>query len=84
MKRLKAVVKRGEAKGTILTPHKHTDGTFVVSKTRFEKDYVRVTNEDDLPGWVAQGYGVRMSNLDVASHKSPSLISPTSIEEYVV
>jgi len=80
MKHLKAVVKRGQAVGTILTPHRHEDWKFVVSMTRYEKDYVRVADEADLPNWVEEGYRVRMSNKAVTSHKSPSLIAPSSIE----
>lgn len=79
MKQLQATVKRGAAIGTILTPHRHSDGTYVVSMTRFEKDYIRVASEEELPAWLAKGYRVRMSNLSVANHKSPSLIAPASI-----
>ena len=81
MKKLRATVKRGKAIGTILTPHRHSDGTYVVSMTRFEKDYIRVASEADLPDWIAKGYRVRMSNSSVPNHKSPSLIAPASIEE---
>lgn len=80
MKKLKALVKRGNAIGITLTPHRHTDGMFVVSMTRFEKDYIRVPTEAELPDWIAKGYRVRMSNPSVSSHKSPSLIAPSSIE----
>jgi hypothetical protein len=76
---LHALVKRGNAIGTILTPHVHEDGRFVLSKTRFEKDYVRVSREDDLQSWIQKGYGLRMSNPSVKSHRSPSLIAPASI-----
>lgn len=80
MKKLQATVKRGKAVGTILTPHRHLDGMYVVSKTRFEKDYIRVASEAELPDWLAKGYRVRMSNSLVTNHKSPSLISPASVE----
>lgn len=80
MKKLQYVVKRGSAVGTVLRPHRHADGTYVVSMTRFERDYIRVASEDDLAEWVDRGYRVRMSNPDVASHRSPSLIAPASIE----
>ena len=52
----------------------------MVSLTRFEKDYMRVKKESDLHEWVAKGYSVRMSNSTVKSHRSPSLISPGSME----
>lgn len=79
MAKLHAVVKRGKAIGTILTPHVHEDGAFVVSRTRFEKDYIRVWHEVDLPAWIAKGYKLRMSNPSIKNHQSPSLITPTSI-----
>ena len=79
MQKLYSVVKRGKAIGTELTPHCHADGKFVVSRTRFEKDYIRVEKEEDLPDWIKQGYKVRMSSLVVKNHKSPSLIVPDSI-----
>jgi hypothetical protein len=81
MKNLTTTVLRGQAVGTKLKPHRHKDGSYVVSKTRYAKDYVRVTNEAELPDWVARGFSVRMSNLDVENHRSPSLIAPASIEE---
>jgi hypothetical protein len=82
MQKIRYIVKRGLSVGTILTPHQHEDKNFVVSLTRFEKDYVRINNEAELIDWVAKGYSVRMSNPDVKSHRSPSLISPGSIEIY--
>lgn len=84
MKKIRYIVKRGQSVGTTLSPHLHADKHFVVSMTRFEKDYVRVDDEADLLKWVAKGYGVRMSNPDVKTHHSPSLISPGSIESYEV
>lgn len=74
------VIKRGKAMGTVLTPHRHADGCYVVSLTRYEKDYVRVGDEQELSDWIAKGYSVRMSNQGVESCRSPSLISPGSIE----
>lgn len=80
MKKLQVTVKRGKAIGTILRPHMHSDGMFVVSMTRFEKDYIRINSEAELPDWLAKGYRVRMSNPSVLNHRSPSLIAPASIE----
>jgi hypothetical protein len=79
MAHLYAVVKRGKAVGTILTPHVHEDGLFVVSTTRFDKDYVRVPREADLPALIKKGYKLRMSNPSVKNHRSPSLVAPASI-----
>jgi hypothetical protein len=81
MIRLHAIVKRGQAAGTVLRPHRHADSCFVVSKTRFEKDYIRVSDEALLMDWVRQGYSVRMSNVDVRGTRSPSLIAPSSIQQ---
>jgi len=80
MKRLYCVVKRGRSAGTILTPHLHKDNCFVISLTRFGKDYMRVKQESDLHEWVDKGYSVRMSSPTVKSHRSPSLICPGSME----
>ncbi len=84
MRKLRYVVKRGRSVGTILTPHLHEDNHYVVSLTRFEKDYQRVKDEKDLPEWVSKGYSVRMSNPSVKSHRSSSLIAPASIDIYEV
>lgn len=77
--KLQYIVARGRAKGTVLTPHQFSEGHFVVSRTRFAKDYVRVSNEHDLPQWIAHGYGVRMSNPTVPGHRAPSLISAAQL-----
>ena len=82
MKTIRCTVKRGRYIGTVLSPHLHEDGHFVVSLSRFENDYVRVKNEADLIHWVAKGYSVRMSNPNVKSHRAPSLISAGSVEAY--
>lgn len=82
MKKIRYVVKRGLFVGTVLTPHLHQDNHYVVSFTRFAKDYHRVKDERELPNWVAKGFSVRMSNPAVKLHRSPSLITPGSIEIY--
>jgi hypothetical protein len=73
-----ARVKRGTNAGVVLHPHLHKDGTYVVSKTRFEKDYIRVESLQEVMDHVAQGYSVRMSNLE-AGVPAASLVSPGSI-----
>jgi hypothetical protein len=80
MFKLRCIVKRGRSVGTVLTPHLHADNHYVVSMTRFIKDYIRVKNEAELFLWIKKGYSVRMSNPVVPFHRSPSLISPGSIE----
>lgn len=80
MRKLRYAVKRGRSVGTILTPHLHEGNYYVVSLTRFEKDYQRIEDEKFLPEWVSKGYSVRMSNPAVKSHRSPSLIAPASMD----
>jgi len=76
---LHAVVKRGKAAGTILYPHLHDDGCYVVSLSRYEKDYIRVRSIDEVKEYLTRGYSLRMSNQNEANHRSASLISPGSI-----
>lgn len=71
-----AKVSRGPQKGEIVTPHRHRDGAYVVSPTRFERDYVRVPNLEDFATEVARGLKGRMSSSVV---KGPRLFSPSSI-----
>lgn len=75
---LHAFVARGPKTGTLLYPHKHRDGSYVVSMTRFDKDYIKVANSTDLLNWLEKGYRLRMSNK-VAGVVSPSLIKPSKI-----
>lgn len=75
---LHAFVTRGPQAGTLLFPHKHRDGSYVVSMTRFEKDYVHITDPTDLLGWLEKGYRLRMSHRD-GGVASPSLIEPGKI-----
>jgi hypothetical protein len=83
MTKLHAFVARGPGKGTQLFPHRHEDGAFVVSSTKFERDYVRVTDEADLLALLEAGLKLRMSNpADGAS--APRLISPDRIFRPVV
>lgn len=70
-------VSRGKNAGAILTPHRHANGKFVVSKTRFEKDYVYLDKEAEIDSYLELGYKLRMS--DPATGSSPSLISRASI-----
>jgi len=76
--RLHAFVSRGAHAGTMLFPHRHKDGSYVVSMTRFETDYVRVSDPAALLGWVEKGYHIRMSN-PVTGVNAPSLIEPGAI-----
>lgn len=80
---LHAFVTRGPNTGTLLFPHRHEDGLFVVSPTKFSKDYTRVADAADLLAWVEKGFCLRMSNPD-AGIRAPSLIEPKAIYRAVV
>ncbi|MFM2411539.1 MAG: hypothetical protein RL481_2367 [Pseudomonadota bacterium] len=80
---LHAFVARGPNIGALLYPHRHRDGSYVVSMTRFEKDYVYIQNPSELLGWLEKGYRLRMSNKD-AGVAAPSLIEPSKIYRPVV
>jgi hypothetical protein len=80
---LHAFVARGPKTGVLLYPHKHRDGNYVVSMTRFEKDYIKVAKSAELVDWLEKGYGLRMSNKD-AGVASPSLVEPRKIYRPVV
>lgn len=71
-----AKVSRGPQKGEIVTPHRHEDGTYVVSPTRFEKDYIRVASLEGFASQIQKGLKGRMSSPAV---KGPRLFSPKSI-----
>jgi hypothetical protein len=73
------LVRRGEEQGTELLPHRHEDGMYVASLTRFERDYIRVGTLRELAILVRQGFSIRMSNPDSTKHKAPSLIAPASL-----
>ncbi len=73
--RLHFVVARGKSSGRTLHPHVHADGCYVVSPTRFERDYIRVHADQPLEDFLRRGLRLRMSAPGVA----PSLIIPDSI-----
>ncbi|MGV1758854.1 hypothetical protein ACQZ6F_19220 [Rhizobium sp. A22-96] len=75
---LHAFVSRGANKGQIIFPHVHQGGTYVVSKTRFEDDYIHVSDPSEILSWLEKGYGLRMSNPEEGV-TAPSLIAPQSI-----
>lgn len=82
MRKIKYTVTRGSSTGVTLKPHLHADGCFVVSPSRFKKDYVRLPVEDELFGYMAKGFSVRMSNPEFKNTSAPSLIAPNSLEIY--
>ena len=75
-KRITAKVTRGPETSTLLEPHPYPSGKFVVSKTRFERDY-KFVDYNEIPRYMELGFHVRMS--DPITKKSPRLINPTSI-----
>lgn len=77
---LSCVVRRGRGAGTLLTPHRHGDGMYVVSLTRFARDYVRVRDIEQVMDWARRGYNVRMSNAMSECHRSPCLVCPDNID----
>lgn len=76
--KLHAFVARGPKAGMILYPHLHADGHYVVSMTRFEKDYLRIQDLGELLSWLRRGYRLRRSNK-AAGVPAPSLVGPRSI-----
>ncbi|MBS7422748.1 hypothetical protein KHW15_00160 [Pseudomonas syringae] len=72
MSDLRATISSGNHKGKMLYPHLHKDGKYVASPTRFEIDYIRVDNLDELEVLVRSGYAARMSNPEISN--APSLI----------
>ena len=71
MKKITAISSRGTTRGTPLTPHLYTQRHYVVAKGGNTLDCIKkVLRLEDLPQWVARGYGIRMSGKGVA----PSLI----------
>lgn len=81
MKRFFYVVKRGKSAGTKLTPHLYEGGYYVMSKSRFENDYIKVKSESDIRHYLRLGFSIRMSNPSVPSHRAPSLIAASSVQE---
>ena len=55
MSDLRAAISSGKHKGKTLHPHLHKDGKYVASPTRFEIDYIRVDNLNELEVLVRSG-----------------------------
>ncbi len=71
-----ARVTRGHLKDEIVTPHRHADGAYVISPTRFERDYIRVSSLEEVAAHIRQGLKCRMSS---PLAKAPRLFAPASI-----
>lgn len=76
---MKAYVLRGKNAGLELAPHRHADGLYVASMTRFSKDYLRVASVEALADLLDQGYRIRMSLVDKKRAHAPTLIAACSI-----
>ena len=74
---LHTIVRRGK-KSTILIPHIHGDGCYIVSESRYEKDHIRIRSIDEVKEFLGRGYSLRMSNPEVATPIG-HLIAPASI-----
>jgi hypothetical protein len=70
---------RGKSVGSTFTPHRYNDGKYVVSKTRFKIDQVRLEKYSDILAYLDRGYKVRMS--DAVMRRTPSLIGKESIDQ---
>lgn len=81
--RIHAFVSRGPKTGTILYPHKHRAGRYVVSMTRFEKDYIYIFEAHELVTWLERGYRLRMSNKG-GGVPAPSLIELGAVFKPVI
>lgn len=77
MSKLRATISRGEHKDKPLYPHKHEDGKYVATTSRFEDDYIRVDTLEELEVLVRAGYGARMSNAKIGN--APSFIVSRNI-----
>lgn len=78
-----AFVASGPDLGSIIYPHRYSDGRFVVSMTRFKKDYIYLDNPSELLDWLEKGYRLRMSNAQNGV-TSPRLIKPENIYRPVI
>lgn len=77
MSKLTAYKNRGKFKGEPLHPHKHKNGTYVASTSRYEVDYIPIGTEEELESLVRAGYGIRMSSPNI--EQAPSFISSDKI-----
>ena len=72
-----ATVRHGKNAGMRLLPHRFTeDGRYHVSLGK-EGPYIPISDERDLPDYLANGYSLSMSSGD--NGHDPSLINPRSI-----
>lgn len=75
--KIQYTVKRGKNIGVVCEPHKHQNGKYVVSKTRFEVDYIYVDSYEDIINHLNLGYKVRVSCP--VTKGAPSLVNKVSL-----
>ena len=71
-----AIVSRGKNSGRRLHPHRFKDNRYRVSLGD-EGPCIPISDDRDIPSYLANGYSLRMSNA--AENRKPSLIRPESI-----
>ena len=72
-----AIVRRGRTAAVRLFPHKFEENRYGVSLTR-QGPYIPLTDDRDIPEYLANGYSLHMSNLEMGHRRT--LIRPTSIQ----
>jgi len=77
MKKLVYKAAVGKNAGKDHEPHLFNDGFYVVSETRFARDYVKVKTLNEVYECYKKGFKIRMSHKG----EKPSLISPSSVQE---
>ena len=68
--------KTGNLAGLPHTPYQNKDGLFVVSKDRFQENYIYVKTIEEAYDYLKQGLKIRMKY----ENKAPSLITLSSLE----
>lgn len=75
--KIKYRVQRGSKAGSVQTPHRYADGTYVVSMTRYARDYVHVSYLEEVLTHLDRGYRLRVS--DPMTRSGPSLVLKQSL-----
>lgn len=72
-----ATVSRGKNSGARLLPHRFSDNRYRVQLGK-EGPYIPLSDDREIPSYLANGYSLLMSNKD--ERRAPSLIRPESIQ----
>jgi hypothetical protein len=76
MRRLYAIVDRGQNKGTRVEPHKYRNGKYKVARRK--EDRPIQVEFVEIESYIKRGYGVRMGNK--LKRHPPGLFMPKSIQ----